>query len=441
MNFETLKNRSVLMLGKSRAFGMSEFLKQMGHHNITCKKAMDDDVVAIVEGGLMNPLEQDLLETLYFKKEIPIIRVKEIECELARYIDENKLLMSLKLSKDSERLRSFLKNPLIGDGLFLKLLRLYDFKDESFFGSDENRDVTTSLIERFYDDLQANHNIQYISLGMIQLINKSLNCELINTLASLNIVVKALRKSGDELLEIITHSLARHYCLSEEHQLRFATNGSSELGVILASRNDLNMALESLLLTSENEAVRMALASNERVSAKGIDVLRHDYERTIILHVKLNDVYFNDFVKIDAQSLAQNPTLNEQMITTLLLLNSKEVNAALARNRVMPLWLAQKLLDLNEVKSLENLAQNNTVPLEILEMLYGDEHYHSHLACNTSISEAMVTRLSKSGDVEILKALAQNSATPLNILYDFLLDMRLENLVRQNPALNEKYQR
>ena len=92
---------------------MDEFSKQMSNHKITCKNSMSDDVVLIVEGGLMNPIEQDLLEALYFKKEIPIIRVAEVEKELGSYIDDNKLLMSLKLSKDSERLRSFLKNSLI----------------------------------------------------------------------------------------------------------------------------------------------------------------------------------------------------------------------------------------------------------------------------------------------------------------------------------------
>ena len=435
------------MLGRSRAFDMSEFEKQMNNHKITCmsaleyKKVMDDEIVAIIEGGLMNPLEQDLLEDLYFKKEKPIIRIELIERELGSYIDDKKLLMSLKLSKDSERLRSFLKNPLIGDSLFLKLLKLYDFKSEGFFDTDENRDVTTSLIERFYDNLEQNHNIQYISLGMIQLINKSSNCELINTLASLPIVTKALRNSDDELLELITQSLAQHHCLNEERRMKFAKSGSAELGIILASREDLDADLERELLMSEYDEVKIALASNEKLSLDGVDLLVASYENEIILHVKLTDELFRKFQKINMVLLAQNPTLTESMSATLLSFQESNINAALATNRTISSALAQKMVDTNDAEVLQNLAQNSAVPTEILEELYANENLHVNLAHNINLNEPMIKQLAKSSNIDVLSALAQNSATPLEILYEFLLDMRLENLVRQNPALNEKYQR
>ncbi len=435
------------MLGKSRAFSMSEFQKQMRNHKITCisvleyKNEMRDEAVAIVEGGLMNPLEQDLLEELYFKKEKPIVRVGKLECHLAAYIDDNKLLMSLKLSKNSERLHNFLKNPLIADTLFLKLLKIYDFKNEGFFDTDDNRDVTTSLIERFYDNLEANHNIQYISLGIIQLINKSESCELINTLASLSIVSKALKKSDDELLEVMVQSLAKHHCLNAEQQLKFAKSGSSEVGVILASRDDLELSLEQLLLSSEYEAVKARLATNAKLSTQAIASLREDYEASIILHVNLSDTLFKTFQSTNATLLAQNPTLTETMANTLFLLHNSSIHAALAKNETMPLWLAQKIVALCDATALQNLAQNGAVPEEILMQLYANENLHVDLAANTNLSKILIKQLSRSNNIDILSALAQNSATPLELLYEFLLDMRLENIVRQNPALNDKYQR
>lgn len=429
------------MLGKSRSFSMDEFNKQMANHKIVCIKSMSDDVVAIVEGGLMNPLEQDLLETLYFKKEIPIIRVATLEKELGSYIDDKKLLMSLKLSKDSQRLCGFLKNPLIPDSLFLKLLKIYDFKNEGFFDTDENRDISTSLIERFYDDLQANHNIQHISLGIIQLINRSENCELINTLASLKIVTSSLKKSDSELLEVIAQSLASHSCLDEQQQLKFARNGSCEVGVLLASREDLHVNLQEVLLVSKHKEVQQALACNASLSQKAIGALISDYESDIILHVNLNELLFKRFKDINAEYLAQNPTLLDDMIERLFLLQKSTIYTALAKNRRMTLKLAEKIVSLNSEKALQSLASNSSTPASILAKLCTNEDLHVNLAANTNLGEHYIKQLSRSSNIEILTALAKNSATPLEVLYEFLLDIRLENIVRQNPALNDKYQR
>jgi len=441
MNLQQFKNSSVLLLGKSRAFSMDEFYKQMSAQKITCITEMGDEVQAIIEGGLMNPIEQDLLEELYFKKELPIFRIEKVEEALAQYIDESKLLMSLKLSGDRDRLHSFLKNPLIGDTLFLKLLKLYDFKNEGFFDTDENRDITTALIERFYDDLEANHNIQYISLGIIQLINRTQNCELINTLASLSIIKKAFKKRDDELSEVIVHSLASHPCLAKEHHAFFAKNATSEVGVILASREDLHPELEQSLLALKSDAVDTALAKNRALSMEAITLLKEQHEETIILHVNLDKALFDLFLASKPELLAQNPTLFPEMIEALWLLQEEAVVSALAKNQAISLELAERILAEGSKDAVQNVAQNSATPSSVLMQLYADEDLHVNLAHNTNLSQNYITRLSKSSDIDILTALAQNSATPLEVLYEFLLDMRLENLVRQNPALNDKYQR
>ncbi len=132
MNFDALKNSSVLLLGKPRAFSISEFEKQLRYHHIALVFASEaaeysHNIGAVIEGGLLNPLEHDLLEQLYFENKIPIFRMDTVEQELSDRLNATTLLMSLKLTKDKERLHGFLTNSRIDDNVFIKLLKLYDF--------------------------------------------------------------------------------------------------------------------------------------------------------------------------------------------------------------------------------------------------------------------------------------------------------------------------
>ena len=67
---------------------------------------------------MMNPLEQNESERLYAQGAAPIVGIDDIEEWLCRSIVPNRLLMSLKLSRDQERLVDFLQNPYITDELF-----------------------------------------------------------------------------------------------------------------------------------------------------------------------------------------------------------------------------------------------------------------------------------------------------------------------------------
>ena len=446
MNFDALKNSSVLLLGKPRAFSMGEFEKQLRHHHIVLISAGDapkqlHDISAVIEGGLLNPLEHDLLEQLYFENETPIFRSDTLEQELSRYLNADTLLMSLKLTKDKERLHGFLTNPLIDDSIFIKLLTLYDFNGEGFFESDANRDVTTALIERFYDNLEQNHNIQYISMGVVELINKSSNVELIDAMASLSIVKHSLRKSGDALMEAVLFVLAQHRDLTSAHQIRFAKSDREALSLVLASREALDPSVEGVLLQSQHHEVLTALASNAHLSAEGMERLLETHEEQIIAHVRVNETLFKAFCKRNPKALGANPTLSTTMCEQLFALCNHDVHLALAKNSTLPHTVAEQLYAHGKRDILECLACNASLNKALLERLYEQEILHKYLAQNPALDEPMIYRLYRSTNRDVLEALAANEATPLDVLYDFLLDMNLEPIVRHNSALNTKYQR
>ena len=119
MNLDTLKNKTILMLGKSRAFSSEEFLSQMKHHNIEVAKGFSDEITTLIEGRMMTPYEQNLSEELYKTQNLEFIDIDIFEKHLAKTIDSDTLLMSLKLSHDKERLKNFIKNTTISDSLYL----------------------------------------------------------------------------------------------------------------------------------------------------------------------------------------------------------------------------------------------------------------------------------------------------------------------------------
>ncbi|MGE4396868.1 MAG: hypothetical protein AB7D34_05365, partial [Sulfurimonas sp.] len=129
MNLKELQNRAILLFGKSRAFSSDEFESQLKFHKIGLSNEFGDEAALVVEGRMMTPYEQNISDELYEKhsRDIEFISIDVLERELAKHIDANTLLMSLKLSRDKERLKSFLKNSMISDELFFKLLKMYSW--------------------------------------------------------------------------------------------------------------------------------------------------------------------------------------------------------------------------------------------------------------------------------------------------------------------------
>jgi len=210
MNFDRLENKNIMLFGKSRALSADEFARQLQNHNISIVDDAGDDVALIVEGRLVNPIEQDQLEHLYEEKVAPMIEIAELEKWLCSRIDTPKLLMSLKLSNDRNRLMGYLQNPYISNTLFLSLLKLYDWEGLGFFESDDNRDITAALISRFYENIERNHNVQYANMGLMHLLHQSTDAELTETIALLSPLQRALKEGCDNSTQKILNAIALH---------------------------------------------------------------------------------------------------------------------------------------------------------------------------------------------------------------------------------------
>jgi hypothetical protein len=408
MNYEALSGQSILLLGKTRALNNDEFDTLLKLHKISRVGSYSEDVALIIEGRMMNPYEQGESARLYEIGMTPIVELSTVEEWLCRSIEPNRLLMSLKLSRNQERLVDFLQNPYITDELFFKLLKLYDWQNEGLFDNDTNRDVTAAIIGRFYVDLDRNHNVQYAMSGLAHLIERYGNSELINTIVDLSPIANEIKNPKDRSLNGVLDVIALHPD-TQESILRLLLE---ERAVLLAHREPL--ALERELLALQNEELNSLLAQNVTLSREGAFQLESAYPQLIASKTLLDEDRFGRLLEKYAANLAANPSLTPVM--------------------------QQKLYSLNDDRVSGTLASNPITLSEILDHLFESGQFSASLASNPSLTPDKLESLAASSDAEVLLALAANTATPIDTLYQLSLDRRFERAVKTNPSFGKHIQ-
>ncbi len=406
MNLEELKNKTILLFGKSRAFSEDEFEAQMRYHNITLTNHYNDDVVMIIDGKMMTPYEQNTSDALYEEKRLISVSIDVLEKALAASMDADTLLMSLKLSHDTKRLKSFLQNSMIEDALFLKLLKIYSWGGEDFFENDDNRDVSAALIARFYENIERNHNVQYATTGLYHLILQTDDAALLEAIA----LLEPIRKHNKMIQALLTHER-----VSKKVLKRFLKEDNFAFCEMMAYNPFLDKAIAKELLKDERLA------------------------QIIARNINLESTLFENLLRY-SDLLAANESINAQMQKRLLDLQDQEVYEALAANEAISTESVRALLALKDTKIDLKLYANSGCDSELLSQAYKDEKNHTALASNKNTPQHILEVLYESGGEEILRALAKNENTPVDILYQLQLDSRFERAVKTNAAFGKHIQ-
>jgi hypothetical protein len=407
MNLETLKNRQMLLLGKPRAFSNEEFFAQLELHHITLVKELQEDIKFILEGRMMTPYEQNLSDELYEKGGYTFLKIDDFERALAQEIDDNVLLMSLKLSNDKERLKSFLQNSCVSDELFFKLLQMYKWSGEDFFENDDNRDVTAALIGRFYENIERNHNVQYATTGLIHLVSQTKKSELLEAISTLEPL------SYHPKISLL---LAQHPQTPQKVLKRFLREANSGVLEAMSANSSLAFALVKELALKD-EAYGKILAKKLVLTQESFELL-------------------GDF----AEELAENLTLSDSMQRSLLAHNDLELLKRLAANSALTQESIEALRKIDDEALTQALLQNPNVDEALLREAYKMPENYLALAKNSATPKDILEALFESGDGAVLEALARNEATPVEILYQLQLDSRFERAVKTNAAFGRHIQ-
>ena len=377
MNLEDLQNKTILLFGKPRAFSKEEFISQLKVHRIDIADELDDEVSFIIDGRMMTPYEVNESERLYTLNKYEFISIDFFESELAKFLDEDTLLMSLKLSGDKERLKSFIKNSTISDRLFFKLLKMYDWAGEDFFENDSNRDVSAAFISRFYENIEQNHNVQYATTGFIHLIKQTKSSELLEQMFAL------------EPLQS-----------NQKMKMHIAMNEFSSAELLKKLQRD------------DDYEVKIALSLNKHLPFELIKAFQNDEKliTNIAKNILLSEEYF-EFLGEYPDALCLNESLTLAMQKKLLQTQSQEIFYALALNENISQEVLEILLENEDETIKKALYENSQMPLDILEDAYTQGIY--------------------------LEELAKNENTPIEILYQLQLDARYERAVKTNASFGK----
>jgi hypothetical protein len=441
MNLEALKDKTILLLGKSRALDKNEFLSQLEHHKIHCVQRYSEEVELIIEGRMLNPIEQEEMEELHKADAAPFMAVDELEKALCAQIDSAKLHMSLKLSGNQERLLGFIQNNFITDELFLRLLSLYDWKGESFFENDENRDTTAALIKRFYKDIEKNHNVQYATTGLLHLIMQTEDEALLETISNLEPIKKALQNKHLETGTYkILQAIALHPKTSASVIKSFVKYAPERIKAQIAARTDLSETVQKHLYSLKSELLTASLAKNSSLDHTLAREMLGEHARDIALHIVLDEALFELLLEKEEASLALNPFLSQEMIERLFERKEEKTLLALASNPALQEKDYERLYTMQNEGIAKVLASNTRVSQEILRALYAQPLTHISLAGNRASPVEILRELSLCDEEEILAALSKNTATPVDILCQLQLDKRYDRYVKENESFGKHIQ-
>ena len=440
MELEALKDRTIVLFGKPRALGETEFGQLLRAAHIRRAEQWQDGVAAVIEGRLVNPLEQAELDRLYAEHSVVPVDINTFEKALCSQLEPERIMMSLKLSRDRERLHAFLQNPYIDDGFFLKLLAMYDWQHAGFFDTDANRDVTAALIGRFYENIERNHNVQYSTLGLMHLLQQNRHPELPRTLGTLPPLRRAVT-TGDRQLRAILEALAVHPAADDATLTHFVRQGDDALRALVAARPGLSAPLQRELADLHAARVDTALASNPDLDPALADVFLADGGLAAMgyAHLRLDEARFAQGLPEHACALAANPFLTEAMQRNLTGTGTADVLAALAANPALKIADTLQALGRDDVQ--RALAANPSVAPEQLETLAETGAYDAELAANPTAPDRLLEALYAKGNADVLQALASNPSTPVSILQQLQLDGRFERAVRANEAFGRYIQR
>ena len=380
MNLEEIKNKKILLFGKPRAFSEEEFLSQLKQLQSELVQEYNEDLAFVVDGRMMTPYEQIKSDALYEEQGVQAVSIDILERVLVENINENSLLMSLKLSHDKERLKSFIQNTMIPDTLFFRLIKMYDWQGEDFFENDDNRDVSAAFIGRFYENIERNHNVQYATTGFMHLVAQAKNSTLLEAIASLA-------------------PLSFH----------------SKIKTAIAMNPYLEATLQKKFAREGGEQILEALSLNVNLDKELVESFLNDtlLQGNVVRFVKLDSTLFQSFLG-NYKEVALNETLTLAMQEALLVLNDTTTNLFLSQNTKLELQVLEKLLANADEPLALALYENSATPQTILTQAYENPCYH--------------------------EALAKNENTPVEILYQLQLDSRYERYVKTNAGFGKHIQ-
>ena len=434
---------TVLFLGRITNFTEEEltnFLEAQGMKY--ANKYRGQEVALTVLSTMMTPLEDDVSYTLYDAK-IPEARLEEFEVYYTKHIKPNTLMMSLKLSNDQERLKRQLKNESFSDEVYLKLFKMYDWGSDGVYDNDNNRDMTITFVQSFYNPNGfRDPAMVYSPITLSNIARDANKPEIINAMLSMpNHEIKQSRKEDmrpKNLREIV--ALNEH--ISSEDIRYLLSFNDERINTFLASNNAIGLKEQEHILATANEATKLMLTQNDSLDDKIFKELLVDNDAIIkslltfqqITKERLEAILEANLSEEFLAHLGENQSI-EEVAEELLFIN-RLLDYKLASNRAIKRELLEKLYERYGAELMLPLSENPNLSPKYLEEFYSSDNQEVilNLASNLTTPKAILKELCEKNEHELNKALAVNPSVELFYLEVFALDSELIQLMTKNET-------
>jgi hypothetical protein len=440
------ENKKFLFLGREGIFTKEEIARFLKKDGISMTKYLEEDVVATIEHSSLNPVEEDISNDAYDAK-IPSFFLEAFEKLISEGINDDELLMVIKLSNDQDRIFRLLGNENIKEELFVKLLVMYEWHDED--EDDRNDRDTIMYTLRRYIDIKPNEaDLLYSYLTLRRLATEATNPKLLLALIGFQNFEFLIR--GKEKVTL-RETVARNEHLDKELVSKLVSLRDKKVDVALACNRSVALPLLQSFLVKNSEKINEALATNENIDDDIFNILLDKEDKVIQFLLLSQPINSERLALIDTHgldvklfaTLGANECLESDVIDALISRDNGELIYHLAENDTLSVVQLENIYAKGMVTSFEYLAINPATSVEMLEMLYkkyDESAIRIALAHNKSTPEAILRALFERDEFEIYKSMASNSSLPMELLNILKVDTRLQNELAENEIFVKEYE-
>ena len=438
--------KKFLFLGREALFSKAEIARFLKKYHITMTQNYEEEVVVCIEHSRLNPVEEEISNEVYDAK-VPSFSLEVFERLLSSGINEDELLMGIKLSGDQERIFRLLGNTDISESLFIKLLMMYRWHDEEE-DNREDRDTIMHTLKRYIDIKPNEADLLYSYLTLRRLATEAINPHLLLALIGFPNFVFLIR--GKEKVTL-HETIARNSYLDKEVIAKLISLREHKVDIALASNPCVGLDLLRTLLDKQSSAIDQALCSNQSIDDTLFFALLDKDDTSVQLLLLSQPISLSRLNEIEKRALSleifatvgANENLDYEVIEKLRIQNDEGLLCHLSANSTLDSSQLKKIYLKSITATFAHLAINPSTSIEMLEMFYhdyDDVEIYKALAHNRSTPIVILRALFDKHDFALQQSMASNGSIPLDLLDILKVDTRLQNELAQNPILIKGYE-
>ena len=441
------EGKSFLFLGREGTFTKEEISRFLKKDGIRMTKYLEEGVVATIEQSSLNPVEEDISNDAYDAK-IPLFSLETFEKILSEGMNDDELLMGIKLSNDQERIFRLLGNENIKEALFVKLLAMYEWHDEE--EDDRNdRDTIMYTLRRYIDIKPNEQDLLYSYLTLRRLATEATDPNLLEALIGFPDFSFLVR--GKEKITL-RETIARNPNINQKIIQKLLSYRNLKINASLAANHATPLATLKTFVMSNDARVLLYLASNRNIDQEIFEMLLDKEEEVVHELMRVQDIDMQRFEAIEKRNfdevlyavLGANRYLSKEVLNLLLKSQNHTLIAYLSANEQLSVKILEGIYARKIEESIMYLATNPSLPVKLLESLYEqgkeEKDIFISLALNPSTPEQILRSLFEEEDLQINRGLASNPSLPLELLDSLKIDTRLQNELAANPVFIREYE-